>query len=453
MNLGRTGLGARGRPLVIRLALALVVLGAVAPSSVAASSAELYGFGPRAIALCGAVEADGDHADVAWDNPALLGRLRGVHVGVGALTLRPFHTIEQLGGTQEFPSLVPQPVNLGQIAVAAPLGGWFAQRVGVGAVIHVPIDGPSRVLARDPRTPQVPLYESLADRLVIAAGVGVRPAPWLSLGLQASLLAALVGRTDFSLSSLRGEIDEQAITVDLRSRVTFGLSAQIEPSERWRVGLVWRQRSEVPFAIPLRADVEELGRLLFSVAGTGLWAPETLAVAGAWDVDARWRLLGSLRWERWSAMPALGPTITLSADDAALARQAGRDPRTLVEMQSVRVPMAAADIVQLRAGAEWRGRPWLTLRGGAGLRPSPLPRATGTANYLDAPGMLWGIGASFGQARADQPQDDAWAVDIGVGWTHLWRRTALKRDVGDVVGGTSLTGDELRLSIGVRHSL
>ena len=436
---------------VLWAAASLVI--ASAPMVAAASSPELYGFGPRAIALCGAIEADGNSADVSWDNPALLGRLRSVHVSVAALTLRPRHHIEQLGGGQQLPALVPSAVNLGQIAVATPLGGVFADRVGVGVLVHVQVDGPSRVLSRDPRTPQVPLYESLMDRLVIAAGVGVRPLPWLTLGLQAQLLAALVGRTDFALSSLRGEIDEQSITVDLRSRVTFALAAQIEPSPRWRVGVVWRQQSKVPYSIPLRADVEELGRLRLTVAGAGLWAPETLAWAGAFDLDTRWRLLGSMRWERWSAMPALGPQITISADDAALAAQAGRDPKLLTSMQSQPVPMAAADTVQLRGGAEWRGRRWLTLRGGLGLRPSPLPRATGTANYLDAPGVLVGLGASFAQPRPGPSQDDAWAVDIGVGWTHLWRRTALKRDVDDVVGGTSLTGEEFRLSIGVRHSL
>ena len=441
--------GARRGWTIALAAMSLLAL----PRAVAASSAELYGFGPRAIGLCGAVEADGVGADVGWDNPALLGRLQSVHVGIGALSLRPFHAIEQLGGAATFPAVLPSAVNLGQIAVAAPLGGLFAQRVGVGVQLHIPVDGPSRVLARDPRTPQVPLYESLADRLLIAGAVGVRPLPWLSLGLQANLLAALVGNTNFALSLLRGEIVDQAISVDLRTRVTFGLSAHVEPSERLRLGLVWRQRSEVPFSIPLRADVEELGQLHFTVAGTGLWAPETLALAGAFDLDPRWRLLASMRWERWSALPALGPRVTLSADDAALAAQAGRDPQQLLALQSQPVPMAAADTVQLRAAAEWRGRRWLTLRGGLGLRPSPLPRANGTANYLDAPGMLLGLGASFAQARADQPTDDVWAVDIGVGWTHLWRRTALKRDVGDEVGGTSLTGEELRLSIGLRHSL
>lgn len=422
------------------------------PTLALGSSAELYGFGPRAIALCGAVEAAGDSVDVSWDNPALLGRLRSTHVSVAVLTLRPSHQIEQLGGGETFPAVLPRAVNLGQVAVATPLGGVFANRVGVGFLVHVPVDGPSRVLSRDPRTPQVPLYESLADRLVIAGSLGVRPLPWLMVGLQAQLLAALVGQTEFALSSLRGVVDDQTITVDLRSRLTFGLSAQIEPSTRWRVGLVWRQLSQVPYSIPLRADVEELGRLRMTVAGTGLWAPETLALAGAVDLDARWRLLASMRWERWSAMPALGPRVSISADDAALAAQSGHDPKRLVAMESMPVPMAAADTVQVRAGAEWRSRRWLTLRGGLGLRPSPLPRATGTANYLDAPGVLLGLGASFAPVRGPEQTDDAWAVDIGVGWTHLWRRTALKRDVEDVVGGTSLTGEELRLSIGARHA-
>ena len=68
------------------------------PATAVASTLELYGFGPRAIGLAGAVEASSNGALTTWDNPALLGSLRHPQGGLIGTALLPAMQIAQARG-------------------------------------------------------------------------------------------------------------------------------------------------------------------------------------------------------------------------------------------------------------------------------------------------------------------------------------------------------------------
>ena len=423
------------------------------PATAVASTLELYGFGPRAIGLAGAVEASSNGALTTWDNPALLGSLRHPQGGLIGTALLPAMQIAQARGHAQWPAALPGNALLGSLAVASPVGGIFAERVGVGLALHIPMNVPTSIASRDASQPQVPLYEGLASRLVVAIGVGWQVTDWLAVGATGQLLARLDGGGEFRLSALDRRFTDQRLNVDLISRVTATLGAVLTPHRRLRLATVWRDEASVRYRIPLTVSVAEVGDIRMDVAGVGLWSPMSLALSAQWTLAPRWRLMASARWERWSTIPALAPAISLTIDDASLARQSGVPASVIARMQTLPVALAASDIVQPRVGIEGVLRPWLQLRGGLGFRPSPLPRATGSANYLDANSILAGVGASFSVPDPDRVDADALAIDIGLGWTHLLRRTAGKQDAADPVGAVSLEGDAFRVSIGLRHAL
>ncbi len=426
-----------------------LALGVALPA--AADTAHLRGFGPRALALAGSTEAESVGADVVYENPAQLAGLPTLQAGLGAMVTLPAYRVEQLRGAEAFPALRPQSRVLGQLAVASPLQGVLGGRLGVGGFLHLPVDGATRVLSHEPRRPQLPLVEALDDRLLLGLGVGARLLPGLEVGVTAQLLASLQGQTTVDLSALRGEIDEQVLEVDLWSRVTFAVGVRYALRHDLRLALVVRQASEVPYHLPLRADVAELGQVHYRVSGVGMGAPWTAALAGRWAPRERLMLLASVRYERWSAMPPLGPSVVVTADDAALAG----DPsaaKALAQMASVPVAMGAKDIVQVRAGGEWQALRWLTLRAGAGIRPTPLPRATGTAKYLDGPSVTAALGAGLVLWRLPAGAPGL-LLDVGASVAHLPRRTALSRASDDPVGGTSVEGQGWTLAAGLRHAL
>ncbi len=430
---------------------ACLCAGPVASSPALADTAYGRGFGPRALALAGAVEAESAGADVVYDNPAQLADLPRLQAALAGFVTLPAYRVEQLRGAETFPAVLPQSRALGQLAIAAPLRGIFGGRLGAGGFLHLPVDGATRVLSHEPRRPQLPLVEALDDRLLIGLGVGARLLPGLELGVTAHLLASLQGQTTVDLSALRGEVDQQALEVDLWSRLTFALGVRYSPRRDLRLALVVRQASRVRYDLPLLANVEELGRVHYQVSGVGMWAPLSVALATSWAPNERLSLLASLRFERWSAMPALGPSVVVTADDAALAG----DPdaaRALAQMASVPVPMGAKDMVQVRVGGEVRASPWLTLRAGAGIRPTPLPRATGTAKYLDGHTVTAALGAGLLLWRLPSG-DPGLLLDVGAAVAHLPRRTALARTPDDPVGGTSVEGQGWSFGAGLRHAL
>jgi hypothetical protein len=437
------------RALALSLALPLFV----SPSLASASALERLGFGPRAIGLAGAVEASSAGALATWDNPSLLGGLGHPQGGLVATGLFNALRIEQIGGADGSPAAAPGDTVLGSLAVASPVGGVFADRLGFGLALHIPLNAPTAIASRAARQPQVPLIEGLDSRLVVALGVGYRLNRYVAVGVTGQLLARLDGGGTFRLSVLDRRFTDQRLDVDLISRVTPTVGLAIDPSPSWRLGLVWRAEANVRYRLPLTVNIEEVGDVRMKVDGVGLWSPMSLALAAQWQVSARWRLMASARWERWSALPPLAPAISLSVDDAALAAEAGVSPETLAAMQTRPVPLGASDIVLPRVGVEGALRRWLRVRAGVAYRATPLPRATGSANYLDAPNVRLGVGATFAMADPDRLEADALAVDIGLGWDHLLRRTAIKRDPADPIGGVSLEGDAFCLSVGLRHAL
>jgi long-chain fatty acid transport protein len=435
---------------VLWVVVALLTLRAVlVATSAHASSLELYGFGPRAIAMGNASEAISDDYYAVYENPANLVLAKHIHFGFGTDLILNRFGIDRTGGQPEWPSRLPQDNYLMHMGVSTPLPGWLQDRAALAVAFHLPISGPTRLDSLDYRIPQLPVYDTLGDRLALVFGVSVRPLPWMTLGASGQVLTALSGRSDIALSPLDHRVDSKSLQVNLSTEVFPILGVTVLPRDDVRLALVWRGKSEVRYALPLNVNVEQVGMMTFAVAGVGLWLPDTLAAAGSWQTG-KWLWTGGLAWQRWSELPPLAPTVTLSLDNAQLV-QPGGTKADILYAHNQPVPMGAQDIVVPRAGVEWRPHPQLALRTGVQYRPTPLPKADGVANYLDSPATTATFGAGI---TLDDPLSltrKPLQVDVGLGWTSLMRRTVLKADPFDPVGGTSVYGDSWHLAVALHH--
>ena len=433
-----------------RVQLLVVVLGGLLTvADVGASTLHLYGAGARSIGLAGAHEAVAADYLATWANPANLAFNRGVHFGLGTHMLSDAFAIDRVAGATDWPSRYPGDLATGHLGVSSPIGGVFADRLGIGIHLHIPMSAPTRIASRDHRTPQVAIYDAITNRLVIAMALGGRVLPWLSVGAGFQLLAALDGRADFSLSVLDRRFTKRSLHIDLFSAISPLAGITIHPGDAFRFSLVWRSEAHVRYDLPVRVTVEQVGVLGFRVRGVGLYTPDQLVAAVSHRLGERWLITAAATWARWSKLPAMAPTVDLEMVDEQPAD--GRDAAELLVVRNRPIAMAAADIVEPRVGAECRLSDALVARAGVRWRPTALPQADGSANYLDSPALTVAAGVGWSLIDAQLPERSPLRIDLGLGLTRLSRRTVYKRDPLDPVVGTSLHGYNVRLALNLHH--
>lgn len=430
------------------------VLGVLAPSLAWATTMEQYGFGPRAVALGNAAEAVSDDYYALHANPANLVLASHIHLGLGTDLVANRFAVERQGGEERWPTRLPKDNYLIHVGISTPLPGWLEGKAAMGVAFHIPMGGPTRLDSLDHRIPQLPMYDTLGDRLALLLGAALRPTRWLSLGASAQVLTSLSGGAEVGLSLLDQRVTYKTLQVKLATEVYPILAATWLPRDDVRVALVWRQASQVKYALPLAVDVEQVGRLDFAVAGVGLWLPDSWTLAGSWQgkTASGKKILATAAvcLQRWSALPPLAPDVTLRLDDRALV-PAGATPHEVLYAHNQPVAMGARDIAIPRIGAEYSPGDTWTLRGGAQWRPTPLPKADGEANYLDAPALTLALGAGAAFGDPLQVFRKPLQVDLSLAWSGMQRRTVTKRDPADPVGGTSVSGSAWHLAAAIHH--
>lgn len=426
--------------------VALLMLWLAGPA--AANTMEMYGFGPRVAALGNTGEAAADDYFAVYANPANLALNQRLHLGLGGDVVWNRFQIERQG-SQKMASVLPDNNYLMHLGVSSPLPGWLADKAAVGLAMHLPVGHDTRLNALDPHQPQVPMYDTLGDRLALVFGMAVRPARWLAIGVSAQLLTSLQGSADIELSILDHRITRKHLDVELLTKPYPIVGLTLLPSDNVRIGLVWRARSEVRYELPLSVDIEELGRLNFRIAGGGLFLPDVFALAASARRGA-WLATAGVAWLRWSQLAPLAAAVHLELDDAHIKSE-GATADQLLYVDSQPIAMGAKDILQPRAGVEWQPTPALVWRAGAQYRPTPLPRADGTAQYLDAPATTLALGAGVRLLDPLAMHRKPLQLDVTLAWTVLSRRTVHNVDPAAPVQATSLSGDNVHLALALHH--
>ncbi|HRE92338.1 MAG TPA: hypothetical protein PK095_24695, partial [Myxococcota bacterium] len=151
---------------LVLLSTTATLAGVVPP--VRASFFDTYGFSARAISRGNAMVALGFDYDAAYYNPANVLSRKRVHVGFGLNLVAADLAVTALSGTFD-PVEVDDNLAF-HLGFSTPIGGIFGDKVGFGLAFFHPLTTGTNVSSVDPALPWWYRYQSLPDKLVLAAG-------------------------------------------------------------------------------------------------------------------------------------------------------------------------------------------------------------------------------------------------------------------------------------------
>ena len=392
---------------LIRGALtALCLLGA---TGAAANPLSILGGGARGIGMGEAQVAAADDHTATFYNPALLTRRHRVTFGAGFQLIKPNLTITEQapffdeGNAPVFPADFVQ-WNLG---VIFPLGGKVKNRIVLGLGASLPNGFIVRVKAVDAKSPSFVLYEFSVRKLTLAPCFAFLVTDWLSVGAGLQVLADFGGtgaRVDVDLFARK--VDHREVLVDLVPRESLVAGVTLGPFEGLTFGASFRQELGLDFSLPAYIVLEDVGVLDLKLRGTTLWTPNEVTLGVAYAAPAMGLTVAfDLTWSQWSRAPSpellveldsggpvldglgLGDALDLCSDRAIESE----DGKTLCRPS----PPGFVDVLSPKLGVELRVSEVVTLRGGAWVRPTPVPDQVGRTNFLDATTFHAALGASF----------------------------------------------------------
>ena len=363
------------------------VLAVVAPLLAAAPAranpVEIFGFGSRHGAHAGAGVATVDDMAATWMNPA------GLAAGRRTLSSGGLGAVSNLSINDRRTPLAEPAGGLFGATLPAPLGGPLANRIGLGVGMFVLPNSIMRIAARFPDEPFYPYYQGRSERIVVVPGVGVRVTDAIAVGAAVNVLAGLGGGLEASEGATRAIDARVDQTVPSVARVILGATWAVRPDVR--LGLVVRQRFEVPFSTVARTQVA--GEPIdLDLSASGQFSPHQIVLGGSW-LPPGGAVHLDLGYARWSTYP--GPFVAVKSALPLVGPLAAELPA---------VPWKDTFSARLAGDVALGER--VTLRGGYGFETSPVPAAQpGVTNLLDGPKHTVGagVGLRWAKARAGKP--------------------------------------------------
>jgi hypothetical protein len=350
----------------IALALALVA------ATARAGPEDLYGTGPRPLALAGSYAARGGDWGATFHNPAgLPDATRGdgfFEAGGGFLYLhRELHVTRSDGGNV---SAAPTPDSFGvQLGSRFGFGGPLRGLAG-GLALYLP-----RHLFRWTIAPDDDVQWAFdTDRTdVIGANFGLayRVAPAFAFGVALRLSFAIETNTTGFVTNLTlaknpqtgGNVVQTSTQLGTDSqvfaRVTPIAGILVTPIPALRLGLVYRHQVFIDDWGSTRIQgVPDLGDLGYTHRYAHYYEPSAVTLAAAWNVAQRLDLSVDVAWEHWSA--ALTTNRDFYGDGIW------------------------GDVFTVATGARIAAARGLALSVGYRYRPSPIDPLGGPSNVLDS---------------------------------------------------------------------
>lgn len=458
MTLSSSIVEARRRGLAV-----VAVLGLCLPASAFASVFEMFGAGPRAVSMAGAMTAAANGGEAAFHNPAMLSsaRIAGAWFGIdtthNALDVqlsRPSCTDDYLACRAQhingFAFRKPQlPKDSSGLAMGwhYPIGGFFRNRVALGASLALPIGRLIRISGPDPQTPNFSQYEGMPDRIAFLFAASARVTDWWWVGIGTQVLAVLNARIALGLDAPNNTMDHASIAIGLEPRARLTAGTTLHPMPDLWLALSYRQRLSLNYQIPTSVAIGKPVDIEIGLGHETLFSPDSLHFGLAWRTpDKKLLLSGDMTLAMWSQTPDPTPQVKLDVGGSTV-RAMGMGSALDVGTQTAPLDLHYVNTWTPALGVEYHATPLVTVRSGYLFRPSPAPRATGPTNYLDndAHGIGAGLGFVFGrfsdevqERLGDGDQGTAapapFHVDIGAQVLLLVRRTVYKTDPNDPVG-------------------
>jgi hypothetical protein len=417
-------------------AAALPLLAALSVSApAAATTGSVFGIGPRTRAWAGAGITQELGYEAAFANPAALSASHEASLSAGYGVSSAWLYLERQGDTKRrFDTQ-----NVGETELGFTLPLWVAeQRFVLGFASSSPGGSLSRAALPLAEEPQFPLLQSRQQALDFDLGLGVRPWPFLSLGLGLRALSTLSG----SAEVVRGKKSSSTQVGDTLEPVlapVAGVSAYFT----WHavLSLVVRAPLRADFAVKLAAvDLGATQLPPLNLAGVAHYDPLTVQVEYAHGVGPLEGLFGVV-YQRFRDTPTLLPrTVSCPPERPACSALDAESPHfhdtfDLHAAATLRLPLARAAQARLRAGYAFV--------------PSPVPEQTAAENLLDNARHRFGLGYGVTLTNPLPPLE----VDAAFTLDELVTRTSRKRpEVSpDNAGAPALTtnGRIFGLSLGL----
>ena len=431
------------------LGCAACALLALAAPKARANPFELFGFTPRATALGGASVALGDDLGASFYNPAgLLGHTK-TEFGIGfADTVSNLH-VDRSSPSSTVPNGFVDAAPRFELGLIFPLGGAILKdRVVIGISGGHPLGSLVRVQTIDQSRPQFYMYQSKPQRFALAGSIGIRIVDGLSIGGGVQLTAQQIGTVRFALDVAARRFTAREITVDLKTVPTGIAGILIQPAKWLNIGFSWRQETALYFEQPTDIDLGDVGDLKLGVNGLAQFWPHVFS--GGVTIKPTRKLLVSVQVDYllWHRAPQDQVQVTITPSGPIFD---GLGLSSVLGFGSQDARPRFANIFIPRLGVEYEALDWMTLRGGAWVRPAVTPDQVGTTNYLDNFTESVSVGVSFHFKDPLQVFSDPVAFDVAGAFMHANERFTQKTQTLDPTGSYSYGGNLASVSAMLRY--
>lgn len=360
----------------------------------AASPQDVFGFGPRSVAMAGAGASIGWGFDAVRSNPSLLALDHERSLSAG--WLGAFFDVNANGP-------VPAEAVSGTIiggTLPLPFEGLLKDRVTLGLGFFTPFKLVARARLLYPEKPKFP-FADRTQSVTVQMAAGVDLGHGLRIGGGFAALAGLTGKVVVATdaSGRVGTVVQDTLIAAYGP--TVGASYDLGP---YRIGATYRGELSGPFDVVI--NVSDLGSIVvppLHISGIAQYDPHQVELEVSRPLGPFHVALGAT-WRHWSAYPgAVGATVRcpLSVPDQSSFQVAGHhevpcDPNELVApgySDTVAPRVAAEGVLDVAPGVAMKGR------AGYSFEPSPAPEQTGKANDFDNHRSVIALGYGVSLAR------------------------------------------------------
>jgi long-chain fatty acid transport protein len=358
-----------------------VVAASLVASVASASPEDIFGYGPRSVAMAGTGTASSDDYEAAYTNPALISRLRARTLVIGYQEAS-FNLSASGTGLPGPVGYDPATGILIGVGLPIPFGGRLKDRVGVAIDFYTPTSLLVRGNIPYPETPQFVVLPDRTQSLTIRAGLGLDLGYGIRVGGGFGALAELDGSVVVatnSTGSVGSTVQDQLVAVYAPTvGATFDLP--FGAGHPFRLGVAYRGQLEARFSVDIDATkLSSLNIPVLNISGIAQFDPEEVAFEAAYDTKAFTVALGAT-YKKWSAYP--GPLEATTTCPAAMPMCGAVQPPTL----------AFHDTVVPRIGVERTlalpRRTKLHLRAGYAFEPTPSPSETSASQAVDPKSLM-----------------------------------------------------------------
>jgi long-chain fatty acid transport protein len=420
------------------------------PHPVTAGPFDIYGIGSRSISLGGAATAAADDYTALFYNPANLVLRKRIHLGAELLTAVPFLDIAPTrGDSQPEPIEADGSTGIG-LGVLFPLGGKLDYRFAFGLMIYLPTDQLLHVDALDPLIPRWYLWESLADKLQILAGVGAEVTPWLRLGVSIQSLASIKGGARIGIDPINEVFTERTISAELINTIAPIAGLNLGPINGLSFGFSWRSELKLDFGLPILLDFGDALDAGITAEGQSLFTPHTFSFGLAWAIPRTdWLVAADLRYALWSHVP--DPAFFLAVDIGGELVEALGAEEVIDLLPGPSGLPDFVDTLSFHLGAEFWASELVVGRLGYQFRPTPIPEQVGLTNYVDndAHTLSAGLGVTFPDPL--NLDENPVTIELSGAYSILADRVTQKQTELDPVGDYLHGGEVLTISVSLRH--